>query len=98
SLENPSPLETSRSVILSFLLTILFLLSFSRPPRGYVETKKLLHTLQTTARKNRLLSEERLDFESFLQILFRLVLKHHCGCLLFRCLYLLPSSNRDRSE
>ena len=33
-----------RIVIFLFLLTIVFLLSFSRPPRGYVRTKKLLHT------------------------------------------------------
>ena len=32
-----------RIVIFLFLLTIVFLLSFSRPPRGYVQ-KKLLHT------------------------------------------------------
>src|SRR5438876_8036291 len=29
-----------------FLLTILFLLSFPRPPRGYAETKKVLHTFR----------------------------------------------------
>ena len=33
-----------RIVIFLFLLTIVFLLSLSRPPRGYVRTKKLLHT------------------------------------------------------
>src|SRR2546422_859979 len=29
-----------------FLLTIFFLLSFSRPPPGHVKTKKLLHTFR----------------------------------------------------
>ena len=33
-----------RIVIFLFLLTIVFLLSLPRPPRGYVRTKKLLHT------------------------------------------------------
>ena len=33
-----------RIVIFLFLRTIVFLLSFSRPPRGYVRTKKLHHT------------------------------------------------------
>src|SRR6266704_5070011 len=32
-----------------FLLTILFLLSFPRPPRGYAETKKVLHTFKQSS-------------------------------------------------
>src|SRR6266487_2883869 len=33
-------------VISSLLLTILFLLSFSRPPRGHPKTPETLHTLE----------------------------------------------------
>src|SRR6266568_4093540 len=32
-----------------FLLTILFLLSFPLPPRGYAETKKVLHTFKQSS-------------------------------------------------
>src|SRR5207253_9238413 len=37
---------SSFSIIFSCPLTFLFPLTISRPPRGYVKTKKVLHTLQ----------------------------------------------------
>jgi len=83
---------------LFFSVNRSFSVIYFSPPGGVVKTKKVLHTLQMTSRKTCLSQKGPLDFESFLEILFRLVLKHHCRCLRFRCLYLLPRSNRDRGE
>src|SRR5207253_9321043 len=43
--ENSPSTIFSSSTILFFLLSFLFLLTISRPPRGYAKTKKVLHTL-----------------------------------------------------
>ena len=88
----PSPLEASRFVIFSFLLTI------SRPPQGMSKQKNSFTLYRRPLEKTGFSRKSPLDFESFLEILFGLVLKHHCGCLRFLCLYLLPRSNRDRCE
>src|SRR6266566_5998820 len=51
------------SIILFFLLTFfsrcLFLLTISRPPRGYVRTKKVLHTLRTANSRDWILQSYR---------------------------------------
>src|SRR5256712_7373458 len=83
---------------LFFSVNRSFSVIYFSPPGGVVKTKKVLHTLQMTSSKTCISQKGPLDFESFLEILFRLVLKQHCRCLRFRCLYLLPRSNRDRGE
>src|SRR3989442_3616056 len=68
SLKNPQRWRPSRSAILSFLLTILFLLSFSRPPRGYVKNKKSPSHFADDAHRNQVsLREARQTLRPFLR-------------------------------
>src|SRR6266704_5960748 len=45
--------------LLSFFSRYLFLLTISRPPRGYVRTKKVLHTLRTANSRDCILQSYR---------------------------------------
>ena len=59
------PLSLLFSTILFFLLSFfsrylfLFLLTISRPPRGYVRTKKVLHTLRAAKSRDWILQSYR---------------------------------------
>src|SRR2546425_8656873 len=56
-----SPLLLSCFSVLSFFsrYLFLFLLTISRPPRGYVKTKKVLHTLRTANNRDWILQSYR---------------------------------------
>src|SRR6267378_6855378 len=70
-----------------------------RPPGGVCRNKKNSFTLFERHRKRTsVLHSELSNFESFLQILLRLVFEHHNRRLRIRCLSLLPRRDCDRCE